>query len=212
MYETKPHRYHMRKATALPAGENLPGLRSRAGHLRESGEAGDEDRDSGQSPAPEPEQKGTVYGSCEAAAPAEEERVPGSGGEDEDFLRTQCHLPGTGTEMRWCVNENARGMRMNSVMKPTDPFHKAPDPLTLSIAREMQERLRPAEIILLGSRATGEHRHDSDVDLMAVCPDDTALRETDRTLRRLLEGKFEVPVVNVTTITREKFLRTAPLP
>ena len=38
-------------------------------------------------------------------------------------------------------------------------------------AREMQERRRPAEVILQGSRAIGDHRHDSGVALMPVCPD-----------------------------------------
>ena len=87
----------------------------------------------------------------------------------------------------------------------------APDPEALAIARGMQERLQPAEVILLGSQATGDHRQDSDVDLMAVCPDEAAVREADETLRQLLEGKYEIPVVNVITITREEFRRTAPL-
>ena len=93
----------------------------------------------------------------------------------------------------------------------TRPPSNAPDPRGLAIAREMQERLRPAEVILLGSRAAGDHRQDSDVDLMAVCPDEAAVVRADETLRQLLAGKYEVPVVNVTTITREEFLRTAPL-
>ena len=75
----------------------------------------------------------------------------------------------------------------------------------------MQERLRPAEVILLGSRAAGDHRPDSDVDLMAICPDEDAVREVNRTVRQLLEGKHEAPVVNVTTITRGEFVRSAPL-
>ena len=87
----------------------------------------------------------------------------------------------------------------------------APDSAALAIARQMQELLKPAEIILLGSRATGDHRHDSDVDLMAVASDDAAAARADDTLRQLLEGKYEVPVVNVTTITRVEFRRTAPL-
>ena len=57
----------------------------------------------------------------------------------------------------------------------TRPPSNAPDPRGLAIAREMQERLRPAEVILLGSRAAGDHRQDSDVDLMAVCPDEAAV-------------------------------------
>ena len=87
----------------------------------------------------------------------------------------------------------------------------APDPDGLAIARRMQELPKPAEIILLGSRATGDHRHDSDVDLMAVPPDDAAAARADETLRQLLEGKYEVPVVNVITITLEEFRRKAPL-
>ena len=93
----------------------------------------------------------------------------------------------------------------------TGPAKSAPDPQALSIAREMRERLHPAEIILQGSRATGEHRRDSDVDLMAVCPDEAAVREADETLRQLLAGKYDIPVVNLITITKEEFLRTAPL-
>ena len=97
------------------------------------------------------------------------------------------------------------------VTDQTGPAKSAPDPQALSIAREMRERLHPAEIILQGSRATGEHRRDSDVDLMAVCPDEAAVRGADETLRQLLEGKYDIPVVNVITITKEEFLRTAPL-
>ena len=75
----------------------------------------------------------------------------------------------------------------------------------------MQERFRPAEVILLGSQAAGDHQPDSDVDFMAVCLGEDAAREANRTLRQLLEGKYEAPVVNVVTITREEFRRTAPL-
>jgi predicted nucleotidyltransferase len=89
---------------------------------------------------------------------------------------------------------------------------KAPDPQALAIAREMQERLHPAEVILLGSRAAGDHRPDSDVDLMAVLPGKTAARAADETLRLLLEGRHEAPVVNVLTMTREEFRRRWPSP
>ena len=91
------------------------------------------------------------------------------------------------------------------------PHLNAPDPEALVIARDMQERLQPAEIILLGSRAVGEHCHDSDVDLMAVALDEAGVKAADDILRHLLEGKYDVPVVNVTTITREEFRRKAPM-
>ena len=87
----------------------------------------------------------------------------------------------------------------------------APDPEGLAIAREIHTKVRPAEIILGGSRAVGDHRPDSDVDLMAVAPDEDSAGRTEDILRDLLEGKHDVPVVNVTTITREEFRLTAHL-
>ena len=107
--------------------------------------------------------------------------------------------------------EDDCGLRPDAGGTGMSPRRNAPDPEALAIARGMQERLQPAEVILLGSRATGDHRQDSDVDLMAVCPDEAAVREADGTLRQLLEGKYEIPVVNVLTITREEFRRTATL-
>lgn len=100
---------------------------------------------------------------------------------------------------------------MDSVTRQACPTRNAPDPLGLAIAREMQVRLQPAEVILQGSRAAGGHRPDSDVDLMAVLPDEAGVKKADELLRRLLAGKYEAPVVNVVTITREGFRRTAPL-
>ena len=91
------------------------------------------------------------------------------------------------------------------------PRRNATDPEGLAMAREMQERLQPAKVILLASRAVGDHRDDSDVDLMAVAPDEAAAAAPKETLRNLLDGKYDVPVVNVITITREECRRTAPL-
>ena len=87
----------------------------------------------------------------------------------------------------------------------------APNLEGLAIAREIQKKVHPSEIILGGSRAAGDHRPDSDVDLMAVAPDEAAARRTEEMLQELLEEKHDVPVVNVMTITREEFRRTAPL-
>ena len=91
------------------------------------------------------------------------------------------------------------------------PSKGDPDPVGLAVAQEMQDRLRPAEVILLGSRAAADHQPDSDIDLIAVCTDEPAIRKVNRTLRQLLEGKYEAPLVNVVTITRNKFVDTAPL-
>ena len=87
----------------------------------------------------------------------------------------------------------------------------APDPLGLAIGREIQQKVHPAEIILCGSRAVGDHRPDSDVDLTAIAPDDASAERTKAVLKELLKGKHDDPVVNVMTITRQEFRRTAPL-
>ena len=62
-------------------------------------------------------------------------------------------------------------------------IHSSPDPEGLTIAREIQERLRPSEVILAGSRAVGDHRPDSDVDLTAIAPDDATAERTKETVR-----------------------------
>ena len=85
----------------------------------------------------------------------------------------------------------------------------APDPEGLAIAREIQQKVHPAEVILGGSRAVGEHRPDSDVDLTAIAPDDDSAERTKEILQELLAGKYDAPVVNVHTITRAEFSRLA---
>ena len=87
----------------------------------------------------------------------------------------------------------------------------APDPQGLAIAREIQQKVHPAEVILGGSRAVGEHRPDSDVDLTAIAPDDDSAERTKEILQELLAGNRDVPVVNAYTITRAEFLRLAPM-
>ncbi len=43
-----------------------------------------------------------------------------------------------------------------------------PDPLGLAVARAAQEAAHPAVVILFGSRARGDHRDNSDVDLLVI--------------------------------------------
>ena len=62
----------------------------------------------------------------------------------------------------------------------------APDPEGLATAREIQQLVRPAEIILGGSRAVGEHNPDSDVDLTAIVPDEAAAEGTKAILKEFL--------------------------
>lgn len=84
-----------------------------------------------------------------------------------------------------------------------------PDPDGLATAAEIQRLIHPAQVLLVGSRAVGEHRPDSDVDLMAICPDAATQSTADQTP---LHGKYDVPVVNVITITRGEFHQQAPHP
>ena len=51
-------------------------------------------------------------------------------------------------------------------MKQTNS--KAPDPKALAVARMYQEAVAPDTVILFGSRARGDHRPNSDIDLMVV--------------------------------------------
>ena len=89
--------------------------------------------------------------------------------------------------------------------------HSSPDPEGLAIAREIQDRLRPAEIIMSGSRADGSHRPDSDVDLTAIVPDEAAAERTKETVREILNGRRGEPEVSVITTTREEFRQWALL-
>ena len=51
--------------------------------------------------------------------------------------------------------------------KPQNPKTSV-DPYALEIARAVQKSVRPHQVILFGSRAAGDHREDSDVDLMVI--------------------------------------------
>ena len=80
-----------------------------------------------------------------------------------------------------------------------------PDPIALDIAAAMQKLLAPAQVILNGSRAAGEHWPDSDVDLMAVFDDDAARILADEALSGLLKRYGDGPQVHVYTISRAEF-------
>ena len=49
-----------------------------------------------------------------------------------------------------------------------------PDPLGLAVAEAAQEAAHPAVVILFGSRARGDHRENSDVDLLVISDGDDA--------------------------------------
>ncbi len=81
------------------------------------------------------------------------------------------------------------------------------DPIGLAVARAAQKAVPEATVILFGSRARGDHRKGSDVDLMVVVDtEDTALLRAiegaagKAAYRKLLEfpGKFGYDVVGMT--------------
>ena len=84
-----------------------------------------------------------------------------------------------------------------------------PDPAALAVAAAMQKLLAPAQVILNGSRAVGEHHPDSDVDLMAIFVDDDARLLADEALPGLLKPYDDGPQVHVYTISRAEFERLA---
>lgn len=86
-----------------------------------------------------------------------------------------------------------------------------PNPEGLAAAADIQRLIHPSQVLLVGSRAVGDHRPDSDIDLMAVCPDAAAQATADQTLGQLLHGKYDVPIVNVITITQAEFQQKAPM-
>jgi predicted nucleotidyltransferase len=67
-------------------------------------------------------------------------------------------------------------------------------------------KFAPIEIRLFGSRARGDARADSDVDLLVVMPDGTDLRETTIAILRLLrDAPFSKDVVVATPETLKRF-------
>ena len=95
---------------------------------------------------------------------------------------------------------------------------QAADPLGLSIAQAAQDAAPDAVVILFGSRARGDHRADSDVDLLVIADDNA---ESDRLAiktrasraahRKLLAGPPAEIGIDVISMYRSKFdyFRTA---
>ena len=58
-----------------------------------------------------------------------------------------------------------------------------PDPHAMEVARVIQEAVNPDLTILYGSRAVGDHREDSDLDIMVVTGGTSAIAPESRALR-----------------------------
>jgi predicted nucleotidyltransferase len=76
-------------------------------------------------------------------------------------------------------------------MRMLDHGERLDDPDLHSILVRVLELYRPERVYLFGSRARGDHRDDSDFDLLAVLPDD-ADEERLRS-RRFYENCWDLP-------------------
>jgi len=75
-----------------------------------------------------------------------------------------------------------------------------PVPLEIgTLVAEIEHRLRPDEIWLFGSRARGDHRSDSDWDLLAVLADDAPAEFDDPVLAWSIVQEAEAPVTLLST-------------
>ena len=74
----------------------------------------------------------------------------------------------------------------------------APPELAPLIAR-VEQRLHSIELWLFGSRARGDHRQDSDWDLLAVLPDDAPEEWTDPLIAWELSRQSAVPATLLST-------------
>ena len=80
------------------------------------------------------------------------------------------------------------------------------DAKALSVAQAVYEALRPETVILFGSRARGNYRPDSDIDLLLIVSDDPKNRERERmawdaaraAIERIYGHRLDVDVVQYT--------------
>lgn len=77
--------------------------------------------------------------------------------------------------------------------------------LMQEITRRVVEALSPQRLILFGSRARGDSRPDSDVDLLVVWKDESPPRERALAVRKVLRGlkaSFDIAVVTPSEFAR----------
>ncbi len=82
-----------------------------------------------------------------------------------------------------------------------------PDATGLALAQAVQDAVQPDTVILFGSRARGDHRPDSDVDLLIVCRqgEGAPLAQSKRTIRDYFGRQPWCLPVDVVTMSQEKF-------
>ena len=92
-------------------------------------------------------------------------------------------------------------------MTAPSPILNGPDPIALAAAAAAQRAVSPDTVILFGSRARGDHRPNSDLDLLVVCADDVVFPVARA--RKAVKAHFELnpPRLNadVVPIRKAKF-------
>src|SRR5829696_5606652 len=81
---------------------------------------------------------------------------------------------------------------------PLRPPQRAPVELAGLLAR-VEQRLRPVEIWLFGSRARGVHHRDSDWDVLAILSDDAPEALTDPVVAWEIARQSDVPATLLAT-------------
>ena len=84
------------------------------------------------------------------------------------------------------------------------------DPKARAVAQAVYDAIRPLAVILFGSRARGDHRDDSDVDLLVIIDDDADDRATYAAARaaahRKLDELYDLRVgLDVVDFTKSRF-------
>ena len=90
--------------------------------------------------------------------------------------------------------------------------NRRPDPHALGIARAVQKQVAPDTVILFGSRATGDYREDSDVDILVVTQDKERRRDrpgagAGDAAKEYMESHPPLLEVGIMSMTRSEFDR-----
>ncbi len=92
-------------------------------------------------------------------------------------------------------------------MTTLTPIPSGPDPVALAAAEAAQQAVSPDTVILFGSRARGDHRPNSDLDLLVVCADDVVFPVARAT--KAVKAHFELNpprlAADVVPIRKDKF-------
>ena len=84
------------------------------------------------------------------------------------------------------------------------------DPLVEQVVHRIAEAIHPRQIILFGSRATGQARPDSDLDLLIVYSGDKSKREIKLAVQRLFPARdFSMDVFVLTPDELETYRHVA---